>query len=165
LMNAMAAKNTSFSAVPPLPAIQPQPQLQQQEEEPLPRRSLAMDDDSLRQFEEKDMKKAWWSAFGGRKSMDVATYQRHLQHQDSFCSTTSSSRPSLDFRPSFDVGGGMVCPGQNATGEEVDMNFEADEYDDEPRRPRKPGFFTRWVGAWSKKGGWSLCLFLFLLVV
>ncbi|KAI8344663.1 hypothetical protein BC941DRAFT_508190 [Chlamydoabsidia padenii] len=151
LMNAMAAKKSSLDPVPPLPITMTTTQEEPEPEETMPRHSLATEDEALRQFEEKEMKKAWWSAFGGRKSMDVATYQRHhLQHQDSF----SSSRPSLDFRPSFDVGGGM-CPGQNATGEEVDMNFEADEYEDEPQknRQRKPGFFTRWVGAWSKKGG------------
>ncbi|CAO3600651.1 unnamed protein product [Absidia cylindrospora] len=198
LMNAMAAKKSSPTATdhissnmvppPPLPRsvpasvsvdiIQSKSGGGDEDEddnhpyaEPMPRPSIATEDEmyeakALRQLEEKEMKKAWWSAFGGRKSMDVATYQRHSsqQQQDSFF----TRRPSLDFRPSFDVGGSsrhwMQQQQQvDTSGEGVDMNFDADEYDDDDddgdcrnqnqqgRQQRKPGFFTRWVGAWSKK--------------
>ncbi|KAI8097565.1 uncharacterized protein BX664DRAFT_326698 [Halteromyces radiatus] len=143
LMNAMAAKKTSpmMDPIPPLPHLN-------EPVESRPSTDELYETDALRQFEEKEMKKAWWSAFGGRKSMDVATYQRH--HMD----TTSSYRPSLDFRPSFDGRQQQWQHTTNATGEDVDMNFDEDEYDDDEQhqhRQRKPGFFTRWVGSWNKK--------------
>ncbi|ORX62034.1 ankyrin [Hesseltinella vesiculosa] len=60
----------STSSPPPLPPI------------PL---STSSSEEDFPTVEEKEMKKAWWSAFGGRKSMDVSTLQR-----------------MTDFRPSFD---------------------------------------------------------------
>ncbi|KAI9301777.1 hypothetical protein BJ944DRAFT_242975 [Cunninghamella echinulata] len=125
--------------------------------EPLPRRSIATDDrslEALRQIEEKEMKKAWWSAFGGRKSMDVATFQRHHQHFDQHGNHHPIPRQSLDFRPSFDgLSSHWNNKTENPSGEGVDMNFEDDEYDYDStsQQQRKPGFFSRWVGNWSKK--------------
>ncbi|KAI9025041.1 hypothetical protein CLU79DRAFT_699895, partial [Phycomyces nitens] len=144
LMNAMAANAN---------------QQQQQEDEPAPRPSVALDDgpeaEALRQFHEKEMKKAWWSAFGGRKSMDVATYQYHHGR-----TSMDSPRKSIDFRPSFE--GLSYLAKKSVEGlsrrsidcsEDDGRNFSMADIHPSAlaRKNSKAGFLSRWVGAWSKK--------------
>ncbi|KAF7730305.1 hypothetical protein EC973_002549 [Apophysomyces ossiformis] len=127
------------------------------EEEPMPRPSVAIDDgpeaEAFRHFQEKEIKKAWWSAFGGRKSMDVATYQYHNGARPSI----DAPRKSLDFRPSFD--GLSQLAKKSVEGlsrrsmdynDEDDDNLESDQYS-AMRKNSRAGFLSRLVGAWSKK--------------
>ncbi|KAL0088521.1 hypothetical protein J3Q64DRAFT_1335741 [Phycomyces blakesleeanus] len=144
LMNAMAA-NAS--------------QQQHQDDEPAPRPSVALEDgpeaEALRQFHEKEMKKAWWSAFGGRKSMDVATYQYHHGR-----TSMDSPRKSIDFRPSFDGLSHLAKKSvEGLSRKSVDCseddgrNFSMADIHPSAlaRKNSKAGFLSRWVGAWSKK--------------
>jgi Ankyrin repeats (3 copies) len=84
LMNAMAANSANSSGI---------------EDDIVPRPSLVLDDgpeaEALRRFQEREVKKAWWGGFGGRKSVDVVG-RRSTDHP------MLSSRKSVDFRPSLD---------------------------------------------------------------
>jgi len=70
------------------------------EDDILPRPSLVLDDgpeaEALRRFQEKEVKKAWWGGFGGRKSVDVVG-RRSADH-----TMLPPGRKSVDFRPSLD---------------------------------------------------------------
>ncbi|KAI8149548.1 hypothetical protein BJV82DRAFT_529893 [Fennellomyces sp. T-0311] len=136
LMNAMAA-NTA------------QTETQESDSEPTPRPSVVLDDgpeaEALRNFQEREMKKAWWSAFGGRKSMDVATYHYGRGSLD-------VPRKSLDLRPSLD------SLSQLAKKSVEGLSRRSVDYQDRPSSPAdqystasRPGFLSRLVGAWSKK--------------
>ncbi|KAG0177844.1 hypothetical protein DFQ29_004269 [Apophysomyces sp. BC1021] len=132
-------------------------QQEEDDEEPMPRPSVAIDDgpeaEALRHFQEKEMKKAWWSAFGGRKSMDVATYQYHGGGRPSI----DSPRKSLDFRPSFD--GLSQLAKKSVEGlSRRSMDYNDDDHDSlasdqysAVRKNSRAGFLSRLVGAWSKK--------------
>ncbi|KAG2188645.1 hypothetical protein INT44_001400 [Umbelopsis vinacea] len=83
LINAMAANSANSSGI---------------EDDIAPRPSLVLDDgpeaEALRRFQEREVKKAWWGGFGGRKSVDIVG-RRSTDH-------ALSSRKSVDFRPSLD---------------------------------------------------------------
>lgn len=84
LMNAMAASSANSSGI---------------EDDIVPRPSLVLDDgpeaEALRRIQEREVKKAWWGGFGGRKSIDVVG-RRSTDH------SMLPSRKSVDFRPSLD---------------------------------------------------------------
>jgi hypothetical protein len=84
LMNAMAANSTNSSGI---------------EDDIVPRPSLVLDDgpeaEALRRFQDREVKKAWWGGFGGRKSVDVVG-RRSIDH------SSLPVRKSVDFRPSLD---------------------------------------------------------------
>lgn len=132
LMNAMAANNPTNGI----------------DGEPTPRPSVALDDgpeaEELRGFQEREMKKAWWSAFGGRKSMDVATYHYGRGSLD-------VSRKSLDLRPSLDSLSQLAkksVEGLSRKSVDERPNIPTDHQYSVPARP---SFLSRIVGAWSKK--------------
>ncbi|KAI9255709.1 hypothetical protein BDA99DRAFT_517447 [Phascolomyces articulosus] len=145
LMNAMAANTTPAGAdTNPGDAG-----MVDMDGEPTPRPSVILDDDpeaeALRDFQEREMKKAWWSAFGGRKSMDVATYHYGRGSLD-------VPRKSLDLRPSLD------SLQQLAKKSVEGLSRRSVDYQERPSSPAdqyspssRPGFLSRLVGAWSKK--------------
>lgn len=133
LMNAMAAKETNGGGGG---------------EEPTPRPSMVIDDgpeaEALRHFQEKEMKKAWWSAFGGRKSMDVATY-----HYGNRTPTPENGRKSLDIRPSFDSLSNLAKRSMEGLSRKS-IDIQDYQLPDTPNSSR-PGFLSRIVGAWTRK--------------
>lgn len=132
LMNAMAAKDAHQHT-------------DGQDTEPTPRPSLAVDDgpeaEALRHFQEKEMKKAWWSAFGGRKSMDVATY--HYGRE--------APRKSLDIRPSLDSLSHFAKKSMEGLSRKS-VDYERPMIPPDPyNTERRPSLLSRLVGAWSRK--------------
>ncbi|KAI7870964.1 hypothetical protein BDF14DRAFT_1940026 [Spinellus fusiger] len=124
-----------------------------QQEEPQPRSSMATEEgpeaEAFGQSHEKELKKAWWSALGGRKSMEAATHQSRTSME--------GSRKSLDFRPSFESLSQLAKKGVEG------LSRKSTDYYEEPvcmedlqaihlaRKNSRAGFLSRWVGAWSKK--------------
>ncbi|KAI8384607.1 uncharacterized protein BYT42DRAFT_563061 [Radiomyces spectabilis] len=150
LMNAMAAKaanNQEYTTTDGQSTFV--------DEEAMPRPSVAVDDgpeaEALRHFQEKEMKKAWWSAFGGRKSMDAATYHHQYQGYTNGRYSADVPRKSLDFRPSFDGLSQLAkktmepLSRKSIDDDDIDLQYPMN------RSNNRPGFFSRWVGAWSKK--------------
>ncbi|KAI9492382.1 hypothetical protein BDB00DRAFT_828783 [Zychaea mexicana] len=138
LMNAMAA-NTA----------QTDTGAAESDSEPTPRPSVVLDDgpeaEALRNFQEREMKKAWWSAFGGRKSMDVATYHYGRGSLD-------VPRKSLDLRPSLDSLQQLAKKSvEGLSRRSVDCQERPSSPADQYSSPSRPGLLSRLVGAWSKK--------------
>ncbi|ORZ00673.1 hypothetical protein BCR43DRAFT_452762 [Syncephalastrum racemosum] len=134
LMNAMAAKEMDDG-------------------EPTPRPSVALDDgpeaNALRQFQEKEMKKAWWSAFGGRKSMDVATYHYYQNSNGKNDGRKSfDGRKSLDLRPSLDS---LSQLAKGLSRRSIDSDYNRPSSPNEYSASARPGLLSRLVGAWSRK--------------
>ncbi|KAI7859794.1 hypothetical protein BDC45DRAFT_161697 [Circinella umbellata] len=145
LMNAMAA-NTPPAGVHQMDTIGG---MESESNEPTPRPSVILDDDpeaeALRDFQEREMKKAWWSAFGGRKSMDVATYHYGRGSLD-------VPRKSLDLRPSLDSLQQLAKKSvEGLSRRSVDYQERPSSPADQYSTPSRPGFLTRLVGAWSRK--------------
>ena len=146
LMNAMAA-NTTPTGVQQIDTLGGG--MESDGNEPTPRPSIILDDDpeaeALRDFQEREMKKAWWSAFGGRKSMDVATYHYGRGSLD-------VPRKSLDLRPSLDSLQQLAKKSvEGLSRRSVDYQERPSSPADQYSTPSRPGFLTRLVGAWSRK--------------
>lgn len=118
-----------------------------------PRPSLVLDDgpeaEALRRFQEKEVKKAWWGGFGGRKSIDVVGGRRSIDHT---MPPTSPTRKSIDFRPSLDGLSSLAKKSMDGLSRRSTdyANFEGSDWEiDVPpshRKPRSNSFLSRF---WS----------------
>jgi hypothetical protein len=138
LMNAMAANNSANSS--------------NIEEDIMPRPSLVFEDgpeaEALRRFQEKEVKKAWWGGFGGRKSVDIVG-----RRSSDFTAAPLTGRKSVDFRPSLDGLSNLAKKSMDSLNRRSNdyVSFEGSDWDidvsqSSVRKPRSNSFVSRF---WS----------------
>ncbi|CAM0135810.1 hypothetical protein VKS41_001754 [Umbelopsis sp. WA50703] len=133
LMNSMAANSSTANI----------------EDDFAPRPSLVLDDgpeaEALRRFQEREVKKAWWGGFGGRKSVDVVG-RRSVDHS---MPPPGPTRKSVDFRPSLDGISSLAKKSMEGLSRRSNdyTNFEGSDWeiDVSPshRKPRSNSFLSR----------------------